>query len=117
MANANGIMTTNVTATWPGRWAMFLLARGISAVPVAALTISHRRRERGARQPTAGWVLALKCAGCAVPPPEQTLPNAIGPDSRAIANTSAYNYDKPSSLFRDTASEEANLILTLTGLW
>jgi len=92
MANANGIMTTNVTATWPGRWAMFLLARGISAVPVAALTICHRRRERGARQPTAGWVLALKCAGCAVPPPEQTLPNVIGPDSRAIANTSAYNY-------------------------
>ena len=46
MANANGIMPTNVTATWPGRWAMFLLAWGISAVPVAALAISHRRRER-----------------------------------------------------------------------
>jgi hypothetical protein len=44
MANADGIMTTNVTATWPGTWAMFLLARGISAGPVAALTISHRKR-------------------------------------------------------------------------
>jgi hypothetical protein len=47
-----------VTATWPGRWAMFLLARGISAAPAAALTICHCRRERGARQPSAGCVLA-----------------------------------------------------------
>ena len=46
MANANEIMTTNVTATWPGRWAMFLLARGLSAMPVAALT---RKRSSAAQ--------------------------------------------------------------------
>jgi len=104
MANANGIMTTNVTATWPGTWAMFLLARGISAAPGGR---ADHLSPQALGSPQLGAFLCLSVQAM----PCLTLPNVIGPDFRAIANTSGITHNS-SSLSRDTASEGPNLILT-----